>query len=210
MTQLPSSSSAAALAAPASSPRWRSLGVALALVTLAACKGETTYKDTPDTLAKVTSLQASITEKDKLIKDYELRISTLERDGAGGGSGELLITFEGDVLKVSPAKAGARPQIDDAAAAALSQKFIDVVQKSRGAIQKCYEQALKKNSSLQARSVTLKISASFAASGEFQKTSFNGLGDPFDACLRAVAAKWKLPAGTAPVTFQAPVSLTPS
>ena len=63
-------------------------------------------------------------------------------------------------------QAGHRPgevrPIDDKAAAAASKKFIDVVEKSRGAIQKCYEQALKKNTGLQATTITLTVTASFA------------------------------------------------
>jgi hypothetical protein len=43
--------------------------------------------------------------------------------------------------------------LDDKVAKEASKQFIDVVGKSRGAIQKCYEQALKKDTSLQAKTV---------------------------------------------------------
>lgn len=183
----------------------------LASAAAGACKGETTYKDSPATLAKISSLEGQMTQKGDLIKNYEARIATLETGGAGSGQVELLITFVDDVLKVSPGGKGGRAPIDDAATAAMSRSFIDIVQKSRGAIQKCYESALKKNASMQARTVSLKISASFAPAGDFQKVSFTpALDAGFDSCLRGVAGKWKMPAGTHAVTFQAPVSLTPS
>jgi hypothetical protein len=85
------------------------------------------------------------------------------------------------------------------------------VQKSRGAIQKCYEQALKKDTSLQARTVTLNVSASFSAAGQFQRTSFSPvISEAFDGCMRTVAGKWQLPAAAQGMTFKAQVSLTPS
>lgn len=184
--------------------------VLAAAAAAAGCKGETTVKDSPATLAKISSLEGQMAQKSELIKNYEARIATLEA-GGGGGQAELLITFVDDVLKVSPAGKGGRAPIDDAATAAMSRTFIDLVQKSRGAIQKCYEGALKKNASLQARTLTLKVSASFAAAGDFQKVSFTpALDAGFDSCMRGVAAKWKMPAGTHAVTFQAPVSLTPN
>lgn len=185
--------------------------MAAASLSAAACKGETTYKDSPATLAKIASLDSQVTQKADLIKSYEARIATLEGGGAGSGVVELLITFEGDILKVTPAGKGGSSPLDDAATAALSREFIDVVQKSRPAIQKCYVAALKKNAALQARTVTLKISASFSAPGAFQKVSFSpALDAGFDACLRSVATKWKLTPGSHAVTFQAPVSLTPT
>ena len=186
-------------------------GLAVCSLSLVACKGETTFKDNPATLSKLESLTAQAAQKDQLIKDYTARVVSLEMGGGSGAPVELLITFVDDILKVGPGAGSGRAPIDDAAAAAMSKTFIDVVQKSRGAIQKCYQSALKKNTAMQARTVTIKISASFAASGDFQKTSFSpALDAAFDTCLRGVAGKWKLPASSHPVTFQAPVSLTPS
>jgi hypothetical protein len=92
-----------------------------------------------------------------------------------------------------------------------SKEFLNVVARSRGAIQKCYEQALKKNTGLQAKTVTLSVSASFAPSGQFKSSNFApSLGDTFDNCIRTVAAKWALPTSSPAMTFKAQVSLTPS
>jgi hypothetical protein len=185
--------------------------VPLALV-LAGCKGDPVYKDTPDTVAKLESLTQQLEEKDKAKKQCEADLAALQRGQAAGG--EIVVTIEGDVLKIKPGHGGSgtpeRP-IDDATAAKQSQAFLDIVSRSRGAIQKCYEQALKKNSGLQAVTVSMKLSASFGASGEFSRMSTSrSLGDTFDGCLHAVAAKWKLPAAPAAMTFQAQVSLSPT
>lgn len=182
---------------------------ALLMLGAVACKGESKVSDTPETLAKLDNCQKGAADKEKLIKDYESQIAELEKNKANGN--EIVLTIEGNALTVKAGAGGAPPVIDEKAAAAGSQKFLDIVSKSRGAIQKCYEQALKKNTGLQAKTITLKVSASFAATGDFQKTSFSpSVSDTFDQCLRAVASKWSLPGSTQAMTFQAQVSLTPN
>jgi hypothetical protein len=189
--------------------RFAYVACVVAALVLPGCKGETKYKDTPDTLAKLESLTQQLEEKDKAKKQCEADLAALQRGQAGG---EIVVTIEGDALRVKPGHGGAPERsIDDATAAKQSQAFLDIVSRSRGAIQKCYEQALKKNSGLQAVTVSMKLSASFGASGEFSRMSTSrSLGDTFDGCLHAVAAKWKLPAAPAAMTFQAQVSLSPT
>jgi hypothetical protein len=183
----------------------------LAAAALAAvgCKGETVYKDHPDTKAKLDSLTQQLEDKEKAKKQCEADLAALQRAQAGGG--EIVVTIEGDALKVKPSRGGGPPPIDDATAARQSQAFLDIVSRSRGAIQKCYEQALKKNTGLQAVTVSMTLSASFGASGEFTRMSTSrSLGDTFDVCLKGVAQKWKLPAAPQSMTFQAQVSLSPT
>jgi hypothetical protein len=131
-----------------------------------------------------------------------------------GSGAEIVVSIEGNALTVKPGKPGAPPPpIDDKATAAASKEFLNVVAKSRGAIQKCYEQALKKNTGLQARTVTLTVSATFANSGAYKDSSFAAsapLGEVFDACIKTVASKWALPTSSPAMTFKAQVSLTPS
>ena len=183
----------------------------LAAAALAAvgCKGETVYKDHPDTKAKLDSLTQQLEDKEKAKKQCEADLAALQRAQAAGG--EIVVTIEGDALKVRPPRGGGAPPIDDATAARQSQAFLDMVSRSRGAIQKCYEQALKKNTGLQAVTVSMTLSASFGASGEFSRMSTSrSLGDTFDVCLKGVAQKWKLPAAPQAMTFQAQVSLSPT
>jgi hypothetical protein len=105
------------------------------------------------------------------------------------------------------------PPVDPKIAEAASKNFQNVVEKSRGAIQKCYEQALKKNTAAQGHTITLTVLASFATSGAYRNASFatsSPLGDVFDGCMQNVAAKWVLPTNSPAMTFKAQVSLTPS
>lgn len=171
------------------------------------CKGETVVKDNPDTLSALDVCKKTLDEKNKLI-------AALQEEAARQkpAAGEIVVAIEGNALTVKPAAQGSAPRpIDDKAAAAASKEFLDVVAKSRGAIQKCYEQALKKNSGLQARTITLTVSASFSAQGAYQNASFSpSLGDTFDTCIKTVASKWALPSNSPAMTFKANVSLTPS
>jgi hypothetical protein len=177
-------------------------------VVLGGCKAKKELVDRPETLEALKNCQTNAEENKKLIASYEAEIRRLEQN-AGGAAGELVVTIEGEIKPPRPG--AAQVAVDTKAAAAQSQSFIDVVQKSRGAIQKCYEQALKKDTSLQARTVTLNVSASFNAAGAFQRTSFSPtISDAFDQCMRGVASKWSLPTSTQAMTFKAQVSLTPS
>jgi hypothetical protein len=176
------------------------------------CKGETVTKDNPQTVADLDACKKNLDEKDKLIKAEEAENASLMRGGGTGSGAEILVTFQNNILTVKPAADG-EPQhpIPDAQTAAASQQFLDLVGKSRGGIQKCYQLALKKRSDLQARTITLNISATFAQSGAYHDSSFApSLGDVFDACMKTLASKWTLPANSPAMTFRAPVSLTPS
>lgn len=182
---------------------------AAALAGLGGCKAKEKLVDRPETLDALKKCQDNAEENKKLIASYEAEISRLQRGGGAGGAGEVVVTIEGEIKPARPGSPAVN--IDPKILAAQSQSFIDIVQKSRGAIQKCYEQALKKDTNLQARTVTLNVSASFSAAGQFQRTSFTPvISEAFDSCLRGVAAKWQLPASPQPMTFKAQVSLTPS
>jgi hypothetical protein len=183
--------------------------VALALGTGAGCKGETVIKADPQIQAELDRCLAQKAEQDKLIKAEEAENARLMREKATAS--EIVVSIEGNLLTVRPGGPGEVRPIDDKAVGEASKEFYDVVAKSRGAIQKCYEQALKKDAGLQAKTVTLSVSASFSPSGQFKSSNFApSLGDIFDNCLRTVASKWTLPTSSPVMTFKARVSLTPS
>ena len=172
------------------------------------CKSEVVKPD-PQTQADLDQCRKDKDEKDKRIAALQDENAQLMREKGSGA--EITVAIEGNVLTVKPHTGGGGPPVDDKAVAAASKEFVDVVQKSRGAIQKCYEQALKKNTGLQARTVTLTVSASFANSGAYRDSSFApSLGDAFDNCIKTVATKWALPTNSPAMTFKATVSLTPS
>ena len=176
---------------------------------LVACKGETVVKPDPQTQADLDNCKNTLGEKDKRIAALQDENAELMRKNGGA---ELVVTIEGNALTVKPGSgAPPTPPVDNKQVAAASQEFLNVVAKSRGAIQKCYEQALKKNTGLQARTVTLNVSASFSNTGAYRDSAFApSLGDTFDNCIKTVASHWALPTNSPAMTFKAQVSLTPS
>src|ERR1041385_5218228 len=182
--------------------------IVIFLFAMLGCKGETVVKDNPDTVRDLDSCKKNLDEKNKLVQALQEENASLMR---GGGPNEIVVAIEGNALTVRPGKPGTTPPIDDKVAAAASKEFLNVVEKSRGAIQKCYEQALKKNTGIQAKTITLTVSASFNAQGAYQTSAFSpSLGDTFDNCIKTVASKWALPQNSPAMTFKASVSLTPS
>jgi hypothetical protein len=181
-----------------------------AVALLAGCGENKVTQPDPQTKADLDACISAKSEKEKYCTSLQDEVARLTRE-QGGGASEIVVSIEGNALTVKPAKPGEVHPIDDKAAGEASKQFIDVVAKSRGAIQKCYEQALKKDSSLQARTVTLTVSASFSNAGAYKSASFApSLGDTFDQCIRSVATKWQLPSNSPAMTFKAQVSLTPS
>ncbi|HEX4423603.1 MAG TPA: hypothetical protein VH165_37090 [Kofleriaceae bacterium] len=183
---------------------------AIALVAASGCKGDKVVEPDPTTKADLDQCLKDKDEKLKLIKDYEAEIARLMRDKGNGA--EIVVSIEGTALTIKPGASGPpSPPVDDKAVGEASKEFLNLVEKSRGSIQKCYEQALKKNTGLQAKTVTLSVSASFEKSGQFKSSNFApSLGDTFDNCIRTVASKWALPTNSPAMTFKAQVSLTPS
>jgi len=186
-----------------------------ALAALAGCKGATVVKDNPEVVSRLKECTEKTKSKDELITTYEGEIARLKLASGGAATGnELVMRIDGDVLAVTarpPGSGGGAPEVSDAVAVELGQKFIDNVRKSRGNIQKCYEQALKKNSSIQARTITLQVSAKFTSTGDVGKSSFRpDLGSAFDQCMGSVAARWKLTPQAAGLSYETTVSLSPS
>jgi hypothetical protein len=181
---------------------------AFCAVGLAACKGDTVKVIDPDTKTALDNCLEKQNEQKKLITSLQEENTRLQTKQT---SSEVVVTIEGNVLTVKPGKPGTVPVIDDAAAKLASQEFIDLVRKSRGSIQKCYEQVLKKTPSLQSKPIKLTVSASFSQGGAYQNASFAPtLGDTFDNCIRAVATKWTLSQKSQGMTYQTTVELLPS
>jgi hypothetical protein len=178
-------------------------------LTVVGCKGEKVIQPDPRTQEDLTSCLKAKDEKDKLCKTLEDENARLLREKGSGA--EIVVSIEGNMLTVKPGKPGEVRPVDDKVVGEASKQFENVVQKSRGAIQKCYEQALKKNTGLQAKTITLTVSASFSQAGAYRNSSFApSLGDTFDNCMQTLAAKWALSVNSPAMTFKAQVSLTPS
>lgn len=194
---------------PLRSPSSVALLSALALL---ACKGDTVVKDNPETADKLKACAEKSTAKDALIASYEAEIAKLKLGAAPAGDGFTMV-IEGEALaiKARPAGGGGGNNVDDKLALELSNQYIELVKKSRGNIQKCYEQALKKNTGLQARTIPMTVTSKFSGTGAVAKASFEPrLDAEFASCMQAVATRWKLPPTAAGMSFQSTVSLSPS
>src|SRR5690349_13654091 len=109
--------------------------VIVAALALGACKGKTEYKPDPQTQSDLDTCKKTVDEKDKLIKAEEEENARLMREKGSGN--EVVVSLEGNCSKltVRPNTGGGTPPVDDKVAAAASKEFINVVEKSRGAIQ---------------------------------------------------------------------------
>ena len=187
--------------------------IALVLA-LAACKGETKTVPDPQTKSDLDACHKNADEKDKLVKAVQDENDYLRAHQGSGSGQEITVVIEGNLLTIKPGATGSgtsNPPVDPKAAVAASGQFLDVVNRSRGAIQKCYTNELKKNTGIQARTISLTINASFITSGAYKDASFSpSLGDSFDGCIKTVATHWAMPANLPLLNFKATVSLTPS
>jgi len=189
----------------------------LLILAIAGCKKGGT-KDSQETLDKLAKAEGQLVIDAQLIQ--KLRDDNARLETEAGGEIEWVFTINGDALVVTtkPIRGGGGGGggggLDEATASAMSQKFLELVNKSRTNIQKCYEQVLKKSPNLQGRVVPLTIRASFAASGAFSKVNVSSgnvtLPSEFDTCLKGVAAKWTLPPVKSSSTYQATVKLQPT
>jgi VCBS repeat-containing protein len=183
------------------------LGVTAALVALAlaACKGKTTYKDDPETTKKLDDCEKSLKEKDAYI-------ATLTKQITDGTATTVTVNITGEAMKISgkgPHEL-AEGEVGSADDAKLYEAFVASLRRSRGSIQKCYQNALKNNATLQARSVTLNIEVQYKTSGSVTDARFSPrIDESFDRCMDAVTKRWTLPAMPRAVAFNYKQTLTP-
>ena len=179
----------------------------------AGCKGETKYKDKPETVAAMDKCQQSVTEKDGYIKDLEAKIYDLEKQAKASEGNEIVVAITGDTIEIKKGKDKGPNVKNNGPAAAdedLYKAFVNHVRKSKGSIQRCYTNALKKDSGLQAKTITLKLSVRFKADGKVSKATFTPrISDSFNTCMSTVAKRWTLQGTRQSITFQQPVTLSP-
>jgi hypothetical protein len=190
---------------PRAIPRAISLGL-LASLALSGCKDKEVKPD-PELANKLEACERDKREKDNLIAMLQDQNSKLQMHKSGGS---IIVTIQGGALTVTPEQGGSLP-IDERAAAAGVQEFLGIIERSRGAIQKCYEQALKKSTGLQSRKVDLMVEATFAPQGTLSAaSSAPSLGETFDGCLKQVAQKWTVKGSSSTMTYRQVVQLKPS
>ncbi|MEO8844120.1 MAG: hypothetical protein ABI591_02785 [Kofleriaceae bacterium] len=188
------------------------LAIVLSFSFFVGCKGETKTVPDPQTKSDLDACHKNAEEKDKLVKAVQDENDYLRAHQGSGSGAEITVVIEGNALTIKPGTGGSlNPPVDQKAAVAASGEFLDLVNKSRGAIQKCYEGALKKNTGIQAKTITLTINASFLSTGAYRDASFSpSLDNTFDTCIKTVATHWAMPQNLPLLNFKAQVSLTPS
>ncbi len=188
--------------------RW--LAVSLVAALFACGKKEVRVPD-PQTEADLVACRDKIGDQDELRALLEREIVDLKLGSTTGE--EVVVSIDGNVLRIKAGK-GKGPHRGEpkgnAKDQALYEKFVASVKKSRGAIKKCYQNALKKDSKLQARTVSLKIQVNYKTSGKMSSATFNPrISVNFNKCMSTVAQRWTLPAAPRKVAFHTKMMLTP-
>jgi len=182
---------------------------------LAACKGETKMVDNPDTKRALDECLADKASKEAMnTKLIDENAKLLKGNAANTGGVEYTVTIQGELIKVTPGGGGTGPvadNIDPKVRQALTVQFVDIVKKSRGAFQKCYEGALKKRSDLQSKPQMLTVIATFDKDGIYKTSTFSpNIEATFDNCVHGIATHWALPAGSPPINLQGSIELKPT
>jgi hypothetical protein len=182
--------------------------LSLLAASLAGCKGKEVVKPDPEVAKQLADCKRDKEEKDKLIGMLQDENAKLQ---VKKGGGDIVVTIEGGNMVVKAGQPGGALPVDEKVAAAGAQEFLGIVERSRGAIQKCYEQALKKSSGLQSQEVSLTVYATFTPAGAVaSSSSAPSLGEPFDSCFKQVAQKWTVKGSSSSMTYRSVVQLKPS
>lgn len=175
---------------------------------LAGCKTKEVTRPDPETAKQLTECRQKLADREK---DTARLLDENTRLQMQKGGGEIIVKIEGGNMTVRAGQPGGTLPIDERAAAAGAQAFIDVVERSRGSIQKCYEQALKKSAGLHNQEVNLTVYATFTPQGAVASShSAPLLGEPFDGCIKQVTQKWTVKGSSSSMTYQQVVKLKPS
>lgn len=185
------------------------------LLAFASCKGETIVKDNPQTVERLNKCESNLKAKVEYINTLSSRNNDLE-SGASDNEAGVVIAIEGEIVKITAGKSkgpnsnGSSDVKGTAKDAELYKAFVAQVRRSRGAIKKCYQHALKKNSALSSRTVSLTIGVAYRTSGAVRKATFSPrVSEQFNQCMKGVATKWKVPAMPRSISFSYKQTLTP-
>lgn len=190
------------------------IGLPLAI---AGCKGETKEVDRPETMTKLKLCEDNLKAKVEYANSLNDRIDILEKSGtttAPAGDDGVVVTIEGEVMTITGGKSngpsGPKVPKGNAKDEELYAAFIKQVKRSRGSIKKCYQAALKKDSRLSTKTISLNIGVNYKTSGKVKSASFSpNVSAQFNSCMKGVANKWGIPAMPRSVTFNYKQTLTP-
>ena len=178
------------------------------------CGTKTKIQDNPETLENLNKCEANLKEKVAYINTLNERITALESGSTAPEDGAVVVNIEGEAMKITgkdkgPFKGSGDPK-GTANDADLYKAFVSQLKRSRGSIKKCYQHALKKNSALSARTVTLNIGVDYKTSGKVKNATFSPrVSEQFNQCMDGVAQNWTLPGMPRAVSFNYKQTLTP-
>lgn len=181
----------------------------------AGCGNKTKIEDNPETVEHLNQCEANLVEKAEYINSLNERITTLESGGStAGAEGPVVVNIEGQAMTITGKDRGPHKRSGDSKGSAkdaeLYSAFVGQLKRSRGAIKKCYQHALKKNAALSARTVTLNIGVDYRTNGKVKTAQFTPRVSPqFNQCMDGVAQKWTLPGMPRAVSFNYKQTLTP-
>lgn len=180
----------------------------LGLLLMMACGAEDQEAGQPEVARRLAECQSTLQRSQTATDMCE------KKRGGEGGAGEWVIRIEGDTARVagrSRGRAGDGMNMTPQQAAHLTEQFHAQVGKSRGAIQQCYVAALKKNESIQKRSIKLKVNVLVTATGRIINPSFAPkVSNDFTRCMKGVANRWKISHKGGSIRLQYPMTLTPT
>jgi hypothetical protein len=186
--------------------RWLVGALLTALVTAAGCKGETVYKDSAETISRMETCENKVEQQANYIKQLEGQVTELKAKATGD---ELFVTMEG-VLEIRSASGGSRKPPPDVDVTEQAKAFQNHVKLARGSVKRCYQNALKKDSSLTASIITVTVKVSYGKDGKVSRVGLSRpVSDVFSSCLKGVADDWKIPPAPKSLTFSQSFELTP-
>jgi hypothetical protein len=189
--------------------------VLLLAMAVAACGTKTKIQEDPETRENLNKCEANLKEKVAYINTLNERITALEGGTVAAPDGAVVVNIEGEAMKIVAGKdrgphKGTGDTKGNAKDAELYAAFVKQLKRSRGSIKKCYQHALKKNSALSARTVTLNIGVNYKTSGKVQSAQFTPrVSEQFNQCMGGIAQKWILPGMPRAVSFNYKQTLTP-
>ncbi len=193
--------------------------VLLMAMSSAACGTKTKIQEDPETRENLNKCDANLKEKVAYINTLNERITALESGTVAPPEGAIVVNIEGEVMTIVAGK-GRGPNTSggtnggdtkgSAKDAELYAAFVKQLKRSRGSIKKCYQNALKKNSALSSRTVTLNIGVNYKTNGKVKNAQFSPrVSERFNQCMDGVAKNWTLPGMPRAVSFNYKQTLTP-
>ena len=180
----------------------------VAFVVLSACGSKEAPSD-PEISRRLAECQSTLARAETATE-----MCTKQLDDKSAAGGQWVLSIEGDTVKIGARSrpGSAEPTLSSEEATRLTAQFNGEVRRSRGAIQQCYVAALKKNESIQARTIELTVNVLVGTNGQILEPAFSPrISSDFAKCMGQVAKRWKLDkVSGGGIRLQYPVTLTPT